>query len=299
MDIRQLTHFVGVATHGSFSNAARMLNISQPALTRSVQLLEGTLQVKLLDRTHQGIELTSDGQTLYRHAVLIINSVKNVKSEISASHDRGYGEVKVGLASLFTNFLVHDAVTQVSKSEEQFRAMLRVGLYEEMSSFLQEGLLDLVVSTNTEIDQNKDLEFEELCEVSAVLVAGSKNPLSRKKNIALESLQNESWVTLNQPHMEAFLAFFFAQSGLAAPRSKVRTSSLEMLRSLLRKQHFIGFLPSHWVADDLKSGTLSVVDAPGTPVMRTAGIVTRKTSILNKGAQRLIDELRCVAGGIQ
>lgn len=295
MDIRQLTHFVGVATHGSFSNAARRIHISQPALTRSVQLLEGLLQVKLFDRNPQGIELTEDGHTLFRHASLILNSVQSAQDEISASKDGGYGEVRVGLASLFTNFLVDTAVTNTSLSHHQFRASIRVGLYEDMSALLREGLLDFVISTNTETEQNQDINFENLCEISAVVVAGAENPLSKKKNVNLEDLQRENWITLNQPHMKAFLTSFFAQSGLMAPKSTVRTSSLEMLRSLIRKQHFVGFLPSHWIAEDLKVGRLAILNAPGTPVTRMAGIVTRKTTILNKGGQLLIKELKKAA----
>lgn len=295
MDIRQLNHFVGVATHGSFSNAARRMHISQPALTRSVQLLEGLLQVKLFDRTPQGIELTEEGHTLFRHASLILNSVQSAQDEISASKDGGYGEVRVGLASLFSNFLVDTAVTNTSLSNDRFTASLRVGLYEDMSALLQEGLLDIVISTNTETDQNQDINFEDLCEISAVVVAGAENPLSKKKNVSLEELQQESWITLNQPHMKAFLTSFFAQSGLMAPQSAVRTSSLEMLRSLIRQQHFVGFLPTHWISEDLKLGRLAILNAPGTPITRTAGIVTRKTTILNKGGQLLINELKKAA----
>ncbi len=295
MDIRQLTHFVGVATHGSFSNAARKMHISQPALTRSVQLLEGILEVNLFDRTYQGIELTNDGHTLFRHASLIINSLQNAKSEIAASKDGGFGEVRLGIASLFTNFLVDEAVSRVAKANDNFAASIRVGLYEDMASMLDEGLLDLVISSNTEVEQNSDVDFEVLCDISAVLVGGTKNPLTQKQSLDLGELQGEPWVTLYQPHMEAFLTSFFAQGGLTAPRCKVRTSSLEMLRSLIRKQHFIGFLPSHWVAADIKAGILSVIQAPGTPITRKAGIVTRKTSILNRSAQTLVEEMRLIA----
>lgn len=299
MDIRQLTHFVGVATHGSFSKAARMLHISQPALTRSVQILEGRLGVELFDRTHHGTELTSDGQALYRHASLILNAVRSAELEVSANKDGGFGEVKVGIATLFSNFLVHDAITNMARAHDAFTASIRVGLYEDMATLLQEGFLDLVISTNTEVGRRDTLHFEELCDVSAMLFAGSSNPLVSKAEVSLQDLHAAPWVTLSEHHMETFLTSYFAKEGLAAPRSEVRTSSLNMLRSLLRAQHFIGFLPTHWAAEDVHAGTLAVVDAPGMPIQRTAGILTRKSALLSRGTVYLVEELRQQAARYQ
>ncbi|MEQ9112459.1 MAG: LysR family transcriptional regulator [Rhodospirillaceae bacterium] len=295
MDIRQLNHFVGVASHGSFTKAARGLNISQPALTRSVHLLEDALGVALFDRTPQGVELTKHGDTLYRHATLILNSVQTAKKEIQATKDGGWGEVRVGIASLFSNFLVDQAVSNAARYNLSFQASVKVGLFEDMAAQLDEGSIDMIVTTRDETIDLRQINFEDLCETSSVLVAGAANPIVRKKFVKLEQLADEPWVVLNHPLMESFLVTYFAQSGLSTPANRVRTSSLNMLRSLIRQQYFIGFLPTHWIKDDLKSGVLSVVKAPNMPFISTAGIATRQSALLNKSAQLLVDKLRAAA----
>lgn len=64
----QLTTFVCVADCGSFNKAAELLYISPPSVMKQINALEKHLELKLLERTNQGIRLTSAGQVIYRHA---------------------------------------------------------------------------------------------------------------------------------------------------------------------------------------------------------------------------------------
>lgn len=295
MDIRQLKHFVGVATHGNFTRAAGDLNISQPALTRSVRLLEDSLGVALFVRTPQGVELTQHGDTFFRHAKLIINSIHTAQKEIHATKDGGWAEVRVGIASMFSNFLVPEAITKATLDNPNFSASVKVGLFEDMARHLSEGKIDLIVTTRDDTSDHREINFEALCDVSSVLVVGSTNPLAQQAEVELVDLVKENWVVLNHPLMESFLSVFFAQSGLSAPASKVRTSSLNMLRSMIRHQQFIGFLPSHWIKEELDTGILNIIDVAGMPLKGTAGIATRRSALLNKNAKLLIEELKTAA----
>ena len=64
----RLTAFVCVADCGSFNRAAERLYLSPPAIMKQVNALERHLDLKLLDRTNQGIRLTPAGRVIYRHA---------------------------------------------------------------------------------------------------------------------------------------------------------------------------------------------------------------------------------------
>ena len=99
-------------------------------------------------------------------------------------------------------------------------------------------------------------------------------------------------MTLDHPHTDSFLALLFARVGLPAPESAVRTTSLGLLRSLVREQHFIGWLPLEWAKDDVEAGTLRIIDLPASRICRTFGIVMRSTGILNESAKALIHEIR-------
>lgn len=295
MELRQLKHFIGVATEGSFTKAALALNITQPALTRSVKLLEGRYKTTLFTRTAGGVDLTSDGIALLRHASLILNSLEAAQMELMSSAEGGYTELRVGLASLFTNKLADRCISECVQLYENFRASIEVGLYEDMEENLRDGALDLVLTASTETNSASGLVFEPLCEIASAVFAGSHHPLYALEDVSLQDLRDADWVTLHQPHMEAFLPSFFASAGLAAPQPRVRTMSLQMLRSLVRQHELVGFLPLHWAEDDIESGRLKVLPVPNTPIYRTAGVITRKGALRSKAANLFVDRLRKIA----
>ena len=68
IDLRELEYFLAIAERRSFTAAAAELNITQPALTKSIRLLEDELGVQLFRRLPRGVELTPYGASLARHA---------------------------------------------------------------------------------------------------------------------------------------------------------------------------------------------------------------------------------------
>jgi len=70
-----IRYFLRVADTGSLSAASKDLNVSQPSLTRAIQVIEENLQVKLFTRSKKGIELTEQGELFYLNAKSIKLSV--------------------------------------------------------------------------------------------------------------------------------------------------------------------------------------------------------------------------------
>lgn len=297
MDIRHLKHFSGIAKYGSFSEAAKRLYISQPALTRSINVLEDILGTRLFERTSRGVHLTETGAMLHRHAVLILNEMDAAKEEVKAALEGSYGEVHIGAASMFANLFLDQAAANLSRKNSQVRLSVSIGLYEELVQQLLDGLLDVVLSTSPESEHREDLIFEPLCEISSVIVASPDNPLSKKTVVETSDLVDVSWVVLEQAHMESFMHAFFAEGGLPAPVSKVKTNYLEVIRSMVRHDNFVGFLPSHWVREDVERGFLSILPVAGTPIRRKAGIVRRKVDTQKAALEILVEEIRHACEG--
>lgn len=106
LNMNQLRCFVTVATELSFRRAAYMLNMSQPPLTRQIQLLEYQLNVKLFDRSTRSVSLTAAGKIFYREATKLlehIHQVEQVTKRISYGEE---GSVSLGfVANAFYQFL--------------------------------------------------------------------------------------------------------------------------------------------------------------------------------------------------
>ena len=79
--------FYYVARYKSFSNAAEMLGSNQPNITRCMNILENELDCKLLIRSHKGIQLTTEGEHLFRHVAIAIEQLTYGEKEIIKNGD--------------------------------------------------------------------------------------------------------------------------------------------------------------------------------------------------------------------
>ena len=97
MNLKQLDYFVHVAELGSFSKAALVLDIAQPALSRQVRALETDLHENLFLRNGRGVTLTDAGRRLFEHATAILQLVTHAREDLGASRGAPVGRVTVGL----------------------------------------------------------------------------------------------------------------------------------------------------------------------------------------------------------
>ena len=97
MNLKQLEYFVQVAELGSFSKAAGVLDIAQPALSRQVRSLETELSQQLFLRNGRGVALTDAGKRLFDHSVAVLQLVEHAREDLGASRDEPVGRVVIGL----------------------------------------------------------------------------------------------------------------------------------------------------------------------------------------------------------
>jgi LysR family transcriptional regulator, nitrogen assimilation regulatory protein len=150
VNLRQLESFVRVAELGSFSKAARLLDIAQPALSRQVRLLETDLRETLLLRNGRGVALTPAGRRLFEHGVQILQQVAQARADLGAQRDAPVGQVTIGLPPSIGRRLTKPLI-------EGFRAQLpqaRITVVEGLSSYIAEwigsGRADLGLVYNPE-----------------------------------------------------------------------------------------------------------------------------------------------------
>ena len=97
MTLKQLRYLIAIVEAGSFSNAARQAFIAQPALSRQIGLLESELEMQLLARQHDGIELTDAGRQLYEVARSVVQQLDSVKDELKSSRGNPKGHVAISI----------------------------------------------------------------------------------------------------------------------------------------------------------------------------------------------------------
>ncbi|SDI24273.1 LysR family transcriptional regulator [Propionivibrio dicarboxylicus] len=173
MNLKQLEYFVRVAELGSFSKAAMVLNIAQPALSRHVRLLETDLRTTLLIRNGRGVMMTEAGKRLYDHAVGILQLMSSVREDIEANRDVPSGRIVVGLPPSFGRWCTLPLVEEFRKNLPQAQLSIVEGLSAHLAEWIASGRADLAILLNP--DPNPALDIQPVIDESICLVGTAAN----------------------------------------------------------------------------------------------------------------------------
>lgn len=143
MNLRQIETFVHVAETGSFSKAALLLDIAQPALSRQVRALETELRETLLIRTGRGVTLTDAGRRLLEHGHGIMQRVVLAKEDLGAQRNEPVGRIVVGLPPSLARRLTLPLIDIFSKDMPKARLAVVEGFSVHIAEWLTSGRMDL------------------------------------------------------------------------------------------------------------------------------------------------------------
>ncbi len=138
MDLKQLRTFLHVAETGSLSKAAKRLNVTQPALSRQIRLLEEDAGVALFVRTGRGVILSEAGEKLKPRARVLDEEMERLKMDMTAFAGTVRGEVRVGLPPSDGMVLAAPVVERFHQDYPQ----VKLHITQLLSGALQENLWD-------------------------------------------------------------------------------------------------------------------------------------------------------------
>jgi LysR family nitrogen assimilation transcriptional regulator len=148
MDLKQLEYFVRVAELGSFTRAAGVLNIAQPALSRQVRLLEVELRQNLLLRNGRGVTTTEAGKLLLEHGRGILHQVERAREDLGRVRGALAGRVALGLPPSIARMLTVPLTRAFRQRLPNAALSISEGLTISMQESLLTGRLDIALLYN-------------------------------------------------------------------------------------------------------------------------------------------------------
>jgi LysR family nitrogen assimilation transcriptional regulator len=240
MNLKQLDYFVRVAELGSFSKAAGILNIAQPALSKQVRLLETDLHVTLLTRNGRGVVLTEMGQRLFDHSVGILQLVARVTEEIEAARNVPSGRIVIGLPPSMGRRLTLPLVDAFRRSFPQARLAIVEGLSTHLTEWIATGRVDLGLIHNPE--PNPAIEVTPVLDEVLGLVGPASGSVSQPKPLPLAELADYPLILPERSH--AMRRLLETQAALAGLKLNVtlEASSVQSILELVAAGHGYGVL---------------------------------------------------------
>ncbi|WP_433158414.1 LysR family transcriptional regulator [Kribbella sp. CA-247076] len=197
LEVDKLTTFRAVVRHGSFSAAAKSLNLTQPAVSRQVSLLERRLGTQLVVRTHRGVRVTDAGSLLLQHTDAVLNRLAVAEWEIGQLAGLRGGTVRLG--SFFTALVVLSSELAVVFEERHPGLTIADDLVnrDEAVSKLIRGALDVAIVFEYAEEPTATVagvEVVPLFDDPLTVLLPARHPLAHRAELELSELTGDTWI---------------------------------------------------------------------------------------------------------
>jgi len=257
--ITQLRDLLAVADAGSIRGAARALNVSQPALSRSLHQLETELHAQLLDRSGRGVVPTSAGKALIARARTIRSELERAREEQAQLAGASSGSVAFGVVPQAAIHIVPPALTQFRREHPNTDVRIVDGLAHVLLPQLREGSLDFVIGSRPQGRLDSHFTFQPLFTNQIVVGARRRHPLRKARS--LRELIESQWVIYTPPGwIGAMIPDIFVENGLEPPRSVVRSDSYVAFLTLLAGTDMVAPLSRMLFEQPLAGGYFEAFD---------------------------------------
>ena len=206
--------FYYVARYKSFSNAAEMLGSNQPNITRCMNILENELDCKLLIRSHKGIQLTTEGEHLFRHVAIAIEQLTYGEKEIIKNKSLESGQINIGISETAMRLYLLDKLQEFHKDYPHVRLKISNHSTPQAIDALEKGLVDIAMVTSP-LEIRKPLRKTALRSYHDILIGGSAYKTTASRKRSLKELADFSFVSLsagtgtNDLYVRFFCNFLF------------------------------------------------------------------------------------------
>jgi DNA-binding transcriptional LysR family regulator len=276
--LKQLRIVLAAREGGSFVAAAQALNVTPPAVTMQMKLLEEDIGLALFERAPDGLVPTAAGEEVLSAARRIAAILEETRDGLAAMRSPDGGRVTVGVVST-AKYFAPRMLAAFQKSHPRVDLQLVVGNRSEVLQRFEAGDFDLAVMGRPpeEVAQESAL----IGEHPHVVVAAPDDPIVDHGRIRPKELAGRVFL-VREPGSgtRILMERFLAQAGLT-PRIGMEIGSNETIKQAVMAGLGLTFISAHTVAAEIEDQRLALVDVEGLPMWRRWYVVrlTRKKAL--------------------
>ncbi|HBG58485.1 MAG TPA: LysR family transcriptional regulator [Porphyromonadaceae bacterium] len=268
MDYRD-TVFLLVAENLSFSKAAEVLHISQPAVSRHIRELEQRYDISLFERKGNRIYLTGAGERVYHAFKEIAQLYRNLDFEIGELHNVQSGEIKVGASSTISQYVIPRVMASFHKRYPHIQLHLMSGNSFEMEQQLLDNRIDVALVEN--LSTQAGIRYRDFLHDELIVVAGKNSLYARRGTISKEDLLQIPLVLREEGSgtLEVIRQLFIQhQIRFEDLNTPIHLGSTESIKNFLLDFNGLAIVSEKAVQNELYLKTLVMVQVTGITLPR-------------------------------
>jgi DNA-binding transcriptional LysR family regulator len=298
LDLRSLRHVIALGRHRHYGRAAVALNISQPALSRSIAALERDLGVRLFDRTRRGVQPTSYGELILARGEAVLAGAADLKRELGHLQGLQSGELRVGAGLYPAHISVATALGRMAGRHPGLRLSLLSPSWRAVAEGIGAGEIDIAVVELSALTGAAGLEAQALPPHAGAFVCRSAHPLAARRAPRLADILAFPLVGPKlPPRVGARLARASQHPLVDDVGDYVPTLHVDGVQAaidVLLASDCVAALPLPVVAREITAGRLAALDYAAPWLRTNYGFVWSRGRPLSPPAEAFMAEVRAV-----
>lgn len=282
--IRQLKVFREVARQQSFTRASKILFLTQPAVSMQIKQLEDVVGMPLFEKQGKQLSLTDAGEEIRLLSDTILQQIEETQQNLELLAEGSQGKLRLAVATTVASV----ATRLMARFNAKYPAL---SLHFTVTN--REGLIDLLENNETDIvimgkpPEDLQLASQEFMVNPLVVIAPPNHPLcNQSKAVSLDRLFQYDFI-LREPSSGTRRAIerFLAAEGRNL-KSNMEMNSNDAIIQSVAEGLGLGIVSIHTVTDEVKQGSLKIINASGFPLRRSWYLVQRKGRRLSPLSER-------------
>ncbi len=276
---RHLEAFSAIARDLSLKRAAEQLNLTQPAISRTLKALETYLDVRLMDRSRAGVRLTAQGEVFLQYAEQSMVALQQGLRSVQQGKAQG-GRLRIGALPSVVSGLVAQATRRFLQELPDTILEVTEGPHDSLIGRLRSGRLDLVIGRLGQPDSMDGLSFRQMYSEEIVAVCRPSSDAVGARDFADLADRRVLYPPKNSA-MRPLIARMLISRGVPLFANRVESASLAFGRAMvLSDPDLVWFISRGVIADELATGRVVALDLDMAATVGAVGIMSRSDEVM-------------------
>jgi len=283
MNLDYLRTYVEVIKLGSFSEVAKKLSISQPAVSFQIQKLERDLGLRLIDRGQKTITLTDAGKRLLRFAEVVERERASLARDLEQLREEVTGNIIIAASTIPGEVLLPPILGEFQALHPTVGAQVEVSDSMTVISRVQEGAYDVGFSGIA--PEGKELDYFKIAEDEIVLIVFPEHPFAQREDVSFLELEGEHLILREETSgTQQSLKSLLTKAGLSIEKwsPNLVLGTTQAVVSAVEARVGIAFVSNLAIKKSLALGLVKEVAVEGLKLRRDFYCIYRQERVVSR-----------------
>ena len=284
--------FYEVANHSNITKASEELNISQPAISKSIKNLEEQLGGQLFVRTKRGVVLTSEGKEFYNYIKQAIEYINNAENKFTDLINLETGNIKIGITTTLTKEFLLPYLEKFHSLYPKIDIQITTNLTSNLISKLRNGLIDIVILNINDKNYGNDIDIIKCRKINDCFVVNNKYKHLIDKNLSLKDLNNYPLILQTKGSNTRDFIDNIGKENDIIFKPNIELASYSLVVDFSKIGFGIGYATKEYIKEEIKNKELFELKIKEKIPSRYIGIALSKNHIPNFSTKKLIEIIK-------